>query len=296
MDVVRSARLMQLTSGNSDIVVGLIDGPVSVDHPDIAEEHLRGLQGPGACSIASSTACAHGTFVAGILSARRTSVAPGLCPGCTVLVRPVFVESSSVGQDMPSATPDELAAAILDCIAAGARILNLSLGLDAPTSKSEQGLERALDHAARRGVVVVAAAGNQGMLGSSCITRHPWVIPVAACDAQGRPSGNTNLGCSIGRRGLCAPGDQVTSLGATGGTVTRSGTSVAAPFVTGTLALLWSLFPDAAAGQVKLAVTQAGVARRRSVVPPLLDGWGAYQALANSSNRVGRTFGLAGPR
>ncbi len=78
--------------------------------------------------------------------------------------------------------------------------------------------------------------------------------------------------------------------------MTRSGTSVAAPFVTGTLALLWSLFPDAAAGLVKLAVTQAGVARRRSVVPPLLDGWGAYQALANASNRVGRTFGLAGPR
>ena len=39
-----------------------------------------------------------------------------------------------------------------------------------------------MNHAAHRGVITVAAAGNQGTVGSSAITRHPWVIPVAACD------------------------------------------------------------------------------------------------------------------
>ena len=117
---------------------------------------------------------------------------------------------------MPSATPQELAAAIIECIDAGARVINLSLALAQPSTKGEQALEEALNQAVRRGVIVVAAAGNQGTLGSSAITRHPWVIPVVACDLRGRPMNESNLGSSIGRRGLSAPGDGVTSLGAEG--------------------------------------------------------------------------------
>jgi subtilisin family serine protease len=183
---------------------------------------------------------------------------------------------------MPSATPEALAAAILDCIQGGARLLNISAALAQPSSKSERALEEALNHAARRGVIVVAAAGNQGMLGSTAITRHPWVIPVVAYDLHGRPMGHANLGSSIGRQGLGAPGDQVTSLGAEGKPLTLGGTSVAAPFVTGAIALLWSEFPNASAAEVKLAVTQAHARRRITVVPPLLDAWAAYQILAKT--------------
>jgi len=279
LNVVRSTRLMQLTGGNANVIVGLIDGPVSLEHPDLAPERIRTLPG-GACAANGGAACAHGTFIAGILSARRTSSVPGLCPGCTVLVRPVFLESPAQAPDLPSATPDELAGAILDCIRANSRLVNLSLGLDAPTSRRERRLEQAFDLAAHRGVLVVAAAGNHGTLGGSSITRHPWVIPVAACDLDGRPAGNTNLGPSIGKRGLSAPGHQIAGLGAEGGTVVRSGTSIAAAVVSGTIALLWSLFPTASAAEVKLAVTGAGQ-RRRSVVPPVLDAWAAYENLAN---------------
>ena len=149
---------------------------------------------------------------------------------------------------MPSATPQELAAAIVECIDAGARVINLSLALAQPSTKGEQALEEALNQAVRRGVIVVAAAGNQGTLGSSAITRHPWVIPVVACDLRGRPMNESNLGSSIGRRGLSAPGDGITSLSAEGQPLTLGGTSVAVPFVTGTIALLWSEFPAATRG------------------------------------------------
>ncbi len=81
---------------------------------------------------------------------------------------------------MPSATPDELAAAIVDCIEAGAHVLNLSAGLVQQSPKGERELEQALYYAAKRGVIVVAAAGNQRTIGSSAITRHPWVIPAWA--------------------------------------------------------------------------------------------------------------------
>lgn len=184
--------------------------------------------------------------------------------------------------------PHELAAAIIDCIDAGARVINLSLGLAHPSTQGEQALDEALNHAVRRGVIVVAAAGNQGTLGSSAITRHPWVIPVVACTLAGRPTNESNLGSSIGRRGVRAPGEGITSLGAEGRSLTLGGTSVAVPFVTGTIALLWSEFPSATAAHIKLAMTQASAPHRASVVPPLLDAEAAYQTLltANSRRRI----------
>jgi subtilisin family serine protease len=186
---------------------------------------------------------------------------------------------------MPSATPKELAAAIIECIGAGVQVINLSLALAQPSTKGEQSLEEALNLAVRQSVIVVAAAGNQGTLGSSAITRHPWVIPVVACDLRGRPLNKSNLGSSIGRRGLTAPGDAITSLSAEGPPLTLGGTSVAVPFVTGTIALLWSEFPIATAAQIKLAVTQASAPRRAAVVPPLLDVTTAYQSLLAANER-----------
>jgi len=186
---------------------------------------------------------------------------------------------------MPSATPQELAEAIIETIDAGARIINLSAAIAQQSSKGERELEEALDYAARRGVIVVAAAGNQGMVGSSAITRHPWVIPVVACDLRGHPISYSNLGSSIGRRGLSAPGDNVTSLGADGKPLTFGGTSAAAPFVTGAIALLWSESLSATAAEMKLAITQAYAQRRTTVVPPLLDAWAAYQIMKTDLRR-----------
>ena len=287
LDLVKLTALMERTSGKPEIMVGLLDGPVATNHPDLENEHIREIPGsiPGACTQTTSFACLHGTFVAGILCAKRNSDAPAICPNCTLLVRPIFAETQVGSLHMPSATPEELAAAILDSIRAGARVLNLSVASVHPSSTGQRELEEALDYAARRGVIAVAAAGNQGAVGSSAITRHPWVIPVVACDLQGRPISYSNLGSSIGRRGLGAHGDDVTSLGADGKLLTFGGTSVAAPFVTGAIALLWSEFPSATASEVKLAVTQASAQRRTSVVPPLLDAWAAYQGLMTTYER-----------
>ena len=290
LELVQLTALMARTSGSPNVTIGLIDGPVVTQHPELASEHLREIPGKngGTCTRANSTACLHGTFVAGILSAKRNSPAPSICPNCTLLIRPIFAETTSGREQMPSAMPQELAAAIIESIDAGARVINLSLGLACPSTQGEQALNEALNHAVQRGVIVVAAAGNEGTLGSSIITRHSWVIPVVACDLAGRPTNESNLGSSIGRRGIRAPGDGITSLGAEGQSLTLGGTSVAVPFVTGTIALLWSEFPTATAAQIKLALTHASISHRASVVPPLLDAEAAYQILltANSRRRI----------
>jgi subtilisin family serine protease len=231
-------------------------------------------------------ACQHGTFVAGVLSAKRGTSAPAICPDCTLLVYPIFSETASSNMQVPSARPGELAAAILACIDSGANVLNLSVAPASASMCRDGMLEGALDQAAKRNVLVVAAAGNGGTVGSTAITRHPWVIPVMACDLHGRPANESNLSHSIARRGVRAPGRDIASLGPQDEVPTLSGTSVAAPFVTGTLALLWSVNLTATAAQIRHAVLQSAP-RGRSVVAPLLDAWSAYRVLAQHerSNR-----------
>jgi subtilisin family serine protease len=281
LQLVRLGPLMALTSGSAEIGVGLVDGPVAVDHPDLAEASIRPVGADSsACSRSSSGACAHGTFVAGILAARRDSRAPAICPGCTLLVRPIFRETAADGA-LPTATPDDVGHAIIECVNAGARIVNLSAATGGPTTRVEQSLREALDHAARRGVLVVAAAGNQSALGSSEITRHPGVIPAVAYDLGGRPMDQSNFGGSTGRRGVGAPGDGIVSLAVEGTSAPLSGTSFAAAFVTGAVALLWSLFPAADATSLRRALTHG--LRRTAVIPPLMDAQAAHQLLASGS-------------
>lgn len=282
LELVKLTPLMEITSGRPDVTIGMIDGPVAVGDSDLVHENIREVPGKisGRCVQSQSIACAHGTFVAGILCAKRNSVAPAICPECTLLVRPIFSETTSLNKLIPSATPEELAMAIVECIDAGARLLNLSAALaQIASAKGERALAQALDYATARGVIVVAAAGNQGTVGSTAITRHPAVIAVTACDRRGRPLRVSNLGSSIGRRGLSAPGEGVTSLGTDVKALPSGGTSVAAPFVTGALALVWSEFFDASASQLRSAVTHAHVPRRSTVIPPLLNAWAIHNVM-----------------
>jgi subtilisin family serine protease len=281
LDFARLPGLLTLGDGAPDIAVAIIDGPVAIGHPDLSSARIRSVPGgaPLACGRTGSPACRHGTFVAGILAANHGSQAPGICRLCTFLLRPLFAEGDGRNV-MPTATPEELARAIGDCVNAGASIVNISAATSEPSTRAESALDESLRYAGARGVIVVAAAGNQGTLGTSAITRHRWVIPVVGCSLRGAPMPQSNLGGSIGRRGVGAPGEAITSLAAEGGHQKMSGTSFAAAFVTGIIALLWSRFPEMSAQQMKEAVLSGGSPRRRAVVPPLLDVRRAYETLA----------------
>jgi subtilisin family serine protease len=279
--MVNLTALMDRTLGDPALKIGLIDGPVEAGIPDLASERIRALNGTNdpACRNVKSDACGHGTFVAGILAARRGSAAPAVCPGCTLLIRPIFPETVRPNGDVPIATPVELARAIFECVDAGARLLNLSSALIQASQRDEHVLAEALNYAASQGVIVVAAAGNQGSVGGTSITNHSWVIPVVSYDMQGRPMAHSNLGRTIGCRGLGAPGDRITSIDGSGKPMVMAGTSAAAPFVTGAIALLWSLFPTASAAEIKAVTSKAHRARRPTIVPPLMDASKAYEMM-----------------
>src|SRR5207237_1095426 len=131
LDLVKLVPLMETSSGRSETTIALIDGPVMASHPDLSSTGVREIPGSlrGTCAQANSVACMHGTFVAGILCAKRGSSAPAICPDCTLLVRPIFAETTSANGQMPSATPEELATANVDCVDAGANVINLSAAL-----------------------------------------------------------------------------------------------------------------------------------------------------------------------
>jgi hypothetical protein len=87
-DIVGLTPLLERTRGIPEIMVGLIDGPAALDHPDLAGQGIREIAGavPAACANRDSAACAHGTFVAGMLAAKRGSIAPAICPDCTFIL------------------------------------------------------------------------------------------------------------------------------------------------------------------------------------------------------------------
>ena len=100
---------------------------------------------------------------------------------------------------------------------------------------------------------------------------NEWPIPVAGCDEVGMPNGASNLGPSIARRGLMAPSIRITSTFPGGKYYELSGTSISAAFVTGSIALLWSEFPNVTAGQIKNSITRHRHTTRRTVVPKILN-------------------------
>lgn len=285
MDLIRIDPLMQASTGAPEVRIGIVDGPVEASVQALQNASIRvvGDTVEPACKATASLACAHGTFVAGLLAAGREQGVPGLCPGCTFLIRPIFCEQVPDGDPCPVVSAVDLARAVVELVEAGARILNLSLGLSNTSIRAQPELHEAIDFARRRGVLVVVAAGNHGGIGHVPLFVHPWVLPVVACDAGGRFQPSSNTGPSIGRTGLMAPGVDIPGISSTGEGIARmSGTSVAAPFVTGAAALLWSLYPALRVETLRKALLLPGRARDK-IIPPLLDAEASRQAIESHS-------------
>lgn len=279
--------LMNLSTGSPEIVIGIIDGPIDFNHPGLQEAKIRTVKESqlSACKSASSIACMHGTFIAGILCAKRDIGAPAICPGCEVILRPVFIDEMVDNNNLfPTSTPEELSAAIIEIIDAGAKVINLSLGLSSSSLITYHKLQEAYDYALQKGVIMVVAAGNQGNIGNISLINHQWLIPVAACDENGRLDPMSNFGPSIGNRGLMAPGLNIKSTFPGAKYAQMSGTSFATPFVTGTVALLWSIFPKATAAEVVHSIMRSTSSNRRSVIPPLLNSEEALNTLKKLTN------------
>src|SRR4051812_13671427 len=207
----------------------------------------------------------HGTHVAGIVAAH--GLIRGLAPGATIL--PVKV----LGADK-SGNARLLAEGIRYAVARGARILNVSVNGDGASSELESAVRDAQD----AGAVIVASAGNDGRdLGArpSYPVSYPEaaVIGVGATDSAGRRASFSNYGPGVDVTG---PGADIISLGFPG-IAFRSGTSMAAAYVSATLALESAAAPGLPASALRDALLNAAGADGS------VDAAGAVQAVAPAS-------------
>jgi serine protease len=200
---------------------------VDLTHPDLAGNLVAGYDfvNDDADPMDDN---GHGTHVAGIAAAvtdNGTGVA-GVSWGAQIM--PVKVLNAGAG-----GTFDDVAQGIIWAVDNGAQVINLSLG---GTTNSPV-LQSAIAYAYSQGVVVVAAAGNSNSAVLYPAAYDP-VIAVAASDASDNRAGFSNYGPEVD---VTAPGVNINSTALGGGYENRSGTSMAAAFVTGEVALLLSI-------------------------------------------------------
>ena len=231
------------TLGDPRVCIAVLDGPVDLSHPCFAGADLTVLETlagtPRSFSpLRPGLAAAHGTHVASVLFGQPGSSVQGIAPRCRGLIVPVFAGTED-GRVRPCSQLD-LARGIVQAMAAGANIINISGGMLDASGAAETTLAAAIERCTENGVLVVAAAGNDGCPCLHLPAATPGVLVVGAMDARGEPLEFSNWGAAYRTRGVLAEADNM--LGAIpGGEVTRAGgTSFAAPLVAGLAGLLMS--------------------------------------------------------
>jgi hypothetical protein len=231
--------LWRRSLGDPRVRVAVLDGPVDLGHPCFQGADLAQLEswiGGTACRCESSQ---HGTHVASIIFGQHGSPVHGIAPRCRGIVVPVFEESED-GEILPCSQLD-LARAIAQAVEAGANIVNISGGQLEASGKAEAPLARTIKTCLQRGVLVVAAAGNEGCQCLHVPAALPSVLAVGAMSAQGEPLGFSNWGSRYAAEGVLAPGENVPGAAPGGGVLPAGGTSVATAVVSGVAALLMSI-------------------------------------------------------
>lgn len=239
----RSAMLGTLAAGDERICVAVLDGPVALDHTCFSGARLTVLD-TAAGQAASGRALDHGTQVASLLFGQPRSPVEGLVPRCRGLIVPIFGGADSNGLHCSQL---DLARAILLAVENGAHFINVSGGQLSPSGEAEPILAQAIERCATHNVLIVAAAGNDGCDCLHIPAAAPTVLAVGAADQDGMPLASSNWGATYRRQGLLAPGAGLLCATPDGGTARKSGTSFAAPYVTGIAALLAGM--QVAAGQ-----------------------------------------------
>ena len=280
------------TTGNSQVVVAVVDTGILSRHPDLTGQWVDGYdfvssaersrdgdgidpdpEDPGDGD--SATNSFHGTHVSGTVAAAGDNGigVAGVAYGARIMpLRALGAGGAGTTYDVDQAV--RFAAGLPNdsgqLPTRPADIINLSLG-GAPFSQSSQALYRQVRAA---GVVMVASAGNEASATPSYPAAYDGVISVAAVDAQRQRTSYSNTGGAID---LAAPGgdsgvdlngdgypDGVLSTGGLGsggnfGYTFLSGTSMAAPHVAGVLALMKSVNPDLSPADIDALIVRGDI-------------------------------------
>lgn len=299
-----------ITTGDSNVVVAVVDSGVDLTHPDLSANLWTNSQGKHGYDYldrdsdpSDSGAVGHGTHVAGTIAASGNN-GVGVCGVAWNAKIMVLRFLSGNG----GATSDAISC-IRYAVDNGAKIINNSWG--GHSGSAGDALNQEITRARNMGVLFVAAAGNDGT-NNDISPYYPAnydddnIIAVAATDRNDALASFSNF--SSTKVHLAAPGKDIRSTWISGGYNTVSGTSMAAPHVSGAAALLLAANPALTYGQLRelLLVRSDGLpalsgkvssGRRLNVLNAVEDFAGPVLALTTKSTAEisGNSDGYANP-
>jgi thermitase len=220
----------EVTTGSPSVNIAILDTGIDLDHPDLAGKIVSNINFSN--SGTTDDVYGHGTHVAGIAAAMTNNGIGVAGLGCGSAIMNVKVLS-----DMGAGTYSWIASGIVWATDNGADVINMSLG--GPSESSA--LEDAINYAWSNGVVVVAAAGNNGDTVPMYPAYYTNCIAVAATDAGDARTSWSNYGDWVD---VAAPGLSIYSTLKNSSYGYMSGTSMASPHVAGLAALVFTTVPD----------------------------------------------------
>ncbi|MFE6817946.1 type VII secretion-associated serine protease mycosin [Streptomyces sp. NPDC057677] len=256
LQALHTTEAWQTTKGEG-ITVAVLDTGVDDQHPDLKGSVLAGrdLIGFGA-SRGDRAWARHGTAMAGIIAGHGHGPdggdgVLGIAPDARILPVRVILEGTDTSRDKARKTRGTaLAEGIRWAADHGADVINMSLGDDSKSAHPDAGEDAAVQYALAKGVSVVASAGNGGEKGDhiSYPAAYPGVIAVTAVDRYG-----THASFSTRRwyATVSAPGVDIAIADPDRRYYEGWGTSAAAAFASGAVALVRSAHPDLTPAQVK---------------------------------------------
>ncbi|MFQ5635874.1 MAG: S8 family serine peptidase, partial [Gammaproteobacteria bacterium] len=247
------ARRVQSLADGSGVTVAVIDTGVDTAHPELAARVVESVDVSGF----GMTPDRHGTAIAGIIAAESDNGigAYGVAPGTGILaIKACEPETSSAL--VSRCWSSTLAKALDRALLSDAAVINMSLG-----GPEDSLLTRLLNKAAEKGVLVLAAAGNDGPDAPPPFpASHSAVMAVTAVDSADRPYPGAVRGAFVD---IAAPGVEI-PVPSPGETYPAqlTGTSMATAHVAGAAALLLSIAPDTPADALRqgLEATAVGAA------------------------------------
>lgn len=255
-------------SDSAGIAAGFIE-----NNSDISYDHIFMLS-PFEEVFRSQPLTFHGTHIAGIIAALRNNEIGINGIADNVKIMPIKIYSALY----PQLTDEKLAAAIFYAVDNGARVISLSLGQFASPSKIE--VDKAVRYAMEHNVLIVHAAGNNGMNLDEADTFYPNKIY-----ADGRTA---DAWIDVGASGwrddstlaapfsnyskvyvdVFAPGVRVNSTTPGNGYMNFNGTSMATPVVAGLAALIMEYYPKLSASQIRDIIVKSVIKVDHTVIVP----------------------------
>jgi subtilisin family serine protease len=243
---IQMPKAWDITKGSSKVTVAVIDDGVQTNHPEFKGKIIRPYDIVYNSSYISPGD--HGTHVAGIIAASmNTTGITGVAPNVKIMPINVFMGSNT--------NANYIADAIIYAVNNGANVINLSLG----SPDYSYIIDYATSYAVSEGILVIAAAGNS----DTYIPMYPAalsnVLAVSATDKNDRITSFSNYGSYID---FSAPGQDIYSTMTRSSYGNMSGTSMAAPVVSGVSALVLSknsfLTPSQVASILRKSIDDLG--------------------------------------